>query len=137
MGHKLAITDRIETPIGLENKIIERISIEKRRAIKIKMAFFGSLAIGSAALCVPLAINTAGAFASSGFFQYFSLLFSDSAVIFSSLSDFGSVLLESLPMMEIIAILATASVLLWSAVLTFSNIGTMRDIRRIRTIKAK
>jgi hypothetical protein len=104
----------LEPPEGLYEKILKRIQFESRRLAKIKFVLFGSSAI----------ISLAGVFFSfqyilqemsqSGFYNYLSLVFSDTGVVTTYWKEFSLLLAESAPVMGIIFFLGAVLALLGS-----------------------
>ncbi|TSC78965.1 MAG: hypothetical protein G01um101433_25 [Parcubacteria group bacterium Gr01-1014_33] len=103
-----------EPPAGLFEKIIARIRKEERLLIiKKRILLFSSGVFVSAGACIPALIGFRQEFAESGFFQFLSLMFSDSAAIGAHWQDFLLAILESLPVMSISALLAILLAFLW------------------------
>ena len=92
-----------------ENEIEEiwhTIVIHEKRVARAELAFFSVLGFISFAGLIPvfkiLSIN----FTQSGFFTYFSLLFSDGGLMAAYWKDFAFLLAESFPVMSIVGLLA-------------------------------
>jgi hypothetical protein len=105
----------IPVPSGLEEKILLRIREKERAKIKRGFIFGCAGALLGLASFVPTAVSLSAAAAKSGFFQTFSLLFSDSGTVMKFLSDFIYSLLDSVPFTETLVFLAVVLVLIVSA----------------------
>ncbi|TAN33030.1 hypothetical protein EPN28_03445 [Patescibacteria group bacterium] len=88
----------------------ERVFLALRRKLVI---FFASTLCSAVALVGALRLAGRG-FAESGFFKFFSLLFSDFGSVYAYWQDFAWSLLESLPVMGLIILLAAVLALLIS-----------------------
>ena len=102
-------------PNGLLNKIMARIREEERLlSLKRWLVLFSAAVMISAGAFIP-AINAFRAeFTQSGIGQFLSLIVTDSGVVTTHWQDFGLALLESLPAVSAIALLATMLIFLWS-----------------------
>ena len=116
-----AIND-IEVPEGLESKIVGRIKKEETKLARKRLVFFGLISGTSLILALPTAKMIGESFAYSGFFRYFSLIFSDGGAVFSFISDFGSLLAESFPVLESAIFLSVVFAIFWSLGETIKNI---------------
>lgn len=104
-----------EPPVGLFNKIMARIHEEEQLlSVKRRLILFSTAVIISAGAFIPLINAFQTEFAQSGIYQFLSLIFTDSGSVMAYWQDFGLALLESLPAVSAIALLATALVFLWS-----------------------
>lgn len=114
--------ENIEPPERLYLGILARIEREKRRIARIRLAFFGIVAGASLASIIPSFQYVMREFAQSGFYEYLSLLFSDSGAVLASWREFALSLAESLPITEITIFLVMVFVFLVSAKLAIKNI---------------
>lgn len=114
--------EQIEPSQKLRAGVLARIDFEKRRSARIRLAFFGAVAVTSLVAIIPSFQYVAREFSQSGFYQYLSLLFSDSGFILASWKEFSASLVESLPLFEITIFLATVFTLLFSARSAVKNI---------------
>lgn len=113
-------------PVGLLERIINRIQTERNLlTVKRRLFIFSVGFIGSIAAFVPVFKMVYQGFAESGFMQFLSLLFSDTGVVLSYLGSFLASLLETLPVMGLLAFLAVLLVFLESLKLL------SRDIKSI------
>jgi len=98
-------------PKDLFSKIISNIELSKRKRVLIKrVAVFSVSLLGSLAALVPAVLILRTNFTESGFYQYFSLMFSDFGTIISYWQDYFTSLLESLPVFSLIFLLLS---ILW------------------------
>ena len=118
--------DRQEVPAGLLDRIMLRIGDARRRKIiRTRMFFFGSFSVFSLFAIVPAWGAFQGEMARSGFLQFLSLLFSDSAVALANWREFSFSLLESLPVTGTVMVLASVFALMFFARLLARD---MRDV---------
>lgn len=109
------IGDIPEPPKDLLNRIMNRIHSEQRLdKIKQRIAIFSVGAAASLAAVFPAFQMLKAELAASGFFTFSSLLFSDFAIVSAYWQNFALSLLEALPVMGLIAILAAVLALLGS-----------------------
>ena len=104
----------VEPPRGLAESIVARIMRERRRGAQMRIFFLAASACVSCAVFVPALQEAGREFSQSGFYQYFSLAFSDGSALFASWKEFSLLLAESLPLMGITLVLAALFVLLAS-----------------------
>lgn len=113
----------IEPSRGLEGKILKAIALEKSLAIRKKLLLARSgLVVSFGALAYTLFVF-GKAFLESDFWNLAKLIFSDSGVIVSHISEYSASLLETLPVVEIFAMLVPVFVLtlLFSYYFKFTN----------------
>jgi hypothetical protein len=104
-----------EPPAGLFAKIMARIHEEERLlSMKRRLFLFSTTVLISAGALIPVVNAFQTEFAQSGLFQFLSLLFSDLGSVAANWQDFGLAILESLPAMNMMALLINMFVLLWS-----------------------
>lgn len=104
-----------EPPEGLLEKIMQCIHEETRfLTLRQRYLCFALGLIGSAVAFIPALRMLESSLAQSGFMEFLSLIFSDSGIVLAYWQDFGLLLLESLPVMGIVAVLALALVFLES-----------------------
>jgi len=112
----------IDVPKNLSEKIINRIEFVERRSAKMRLVFFGALAVASVVAFIPALKYLINDLNNSGFYQYLSLVFSDSGIILASWKEFSLSLAESLPIFSTIIFLATIFIFLESIKLSIKNI---------------
>jgi len=114
----------------LFNKIMKRISTEKKLiAIKRRIMIFTVVAVFSIVALIPTLNSLWINLSNSGFVQFFSLLFSDGGMMLSYWQSFSLALLESLPILDVVAILAIILACLISIRFVF------KDIKNINSLK--
>lgn len=122
--------DAIEPPQALLGDIFLRIEKEKKLVIiKRRVSFFAvGLALSIVAL-VPAFKMVWDGISSSGFAQFLSLMFTDSALVMAYWQSFTFTLLESLPIFSIVIFLAITFTLLESARLLSRNIKIIHNLK--------
>ena len=113
----------IEPSQGLEGRILKAVARENSRKISQKRLFArAGLAVSFGALAYTLFVF-GRAFLESDFWNLAKLSFSDSGVVFSHAGDYWISLLETLPVLEIFAMLVPvfAVMLMFSYYFKFSN----------------
>jgi hypothetical protein len=119
----LSSINLIEPPKGLGERIMARINAEQTRLARIRTWVFGSASVASFGLFLWAVIYLVNNVKETGFWQYFSLLFSDGAVLAYS-RELSLSLVESLPIVCLIIFLAAFGFFIWS----FSNV-LRKDVR--------
>ncbi len=114
---------KIEPPIGLFEKIMNRIHKEERLlVIKRRIVIFSIGLVGSLSGFIPAFKMARIGFIESGFFQFSSLIFSDFSIVMAYWQSFAAALLETLPIMSIIVLLGILFVFLESLKYLTKNI---------------
>lgn len=120
------INDLPEPPKELFGRIMSRIRREQKlETVKQRIAIFSIGALASLAAVFPAFQILETELASSGFFSFFSLLFSDFSIVAAYWQNFALSLLETLPIMGLAAVLAASAFFLGSIKLLTKNI---RDV---------
>lgn len=114
----------IDPPEYLLTQIESQITFLKQRAARIRFALFSGTTLVSLITTIVAFRYTWGSFAQSSFSAYASLLSSDSSAILLYWKEFAFSLIESLPIMSIIILLATVFTLLLSLKLTLRYLKT-------------
>ena len=104
----------VEAPAGLCEAIMARIAYAQRRAAQLRTGLFGALALASGVALVPAFQYAAQQFYASGFYDYLSLLSTDSGFILTYWREFGLSLVESLPSLALLLLLPIACALAYS-----------------------
>ena len=110
-----------EIPSDLYEKIVFKIEKASIRKAKISLFYQGLLAVVSFASIFPVFIGVIKGFSQSGFWQYFSLIFTDGGIVLSNWKVFLTSLLESAPFYEMTFFLIIVFVLLESAKFASGN----------------
>ena len=120
----------IEPSRGLEGKILKAISLENSRKVAKKLLYArAGLAVSFGALVYTLFVF-GKAFLQSDFWNLLKLTLSDTGIIAGHFGDFSISLLESLPVVEIFAMLVPVFVimLMLSWYFRFSNNNNFKHI---------
>lgn len=104
--------NELEPSDKLYRNIFAGIEIKRCRIIRIQFAFLGSAIFTSFIALIPAFQYTIQEFYQSGFYQYFSLIFSDGGTLILYWQEFVLSLAESLPLLGITAVLGIIFVLL-------------------------
>ncbi len=118
--------DQFEPSEKLHTHIMTRINLEQKRSARMRLIFLGTMAIASFAAMISSFQYAMREFYQSGFYEYLSLLLSDSGYILASWKEFSISLVESMPLVEITISLATTFAFLVSIKLAIKNIGINR-----------
>jgi uncharacterized membrane protein len=103
-----------EPPAGLTEKILSRISRHERNLLGIKIAVSACVFGVSVGVAVAGYINLVASLSRSGFFQIFSLMFSDFSSMVANFPDFAFSILESFPIFTTALLLAGMMFAVWS-----------------------
>jgi hypothetical protein len=118
-----------EPPDDLFMKIMRRIKEEQQLTkLKQKLAFVSFILIGSAAAFIPVFRMAQTEFSQSGFLQFFSLIFSDFGIVMSQWRSFAFALLESLPVVSLMALLSLIFVFLTSLKILAKDIIPVKNL---------
>jgi hypothetical protein len=118
--------DCLEPPGGLLDKVILRVSLERQpRTTKARIVVFGALSLFSLAAFVPAWSELQSELSQSGFLHFASLLFSDLHAVAVYWREFMFSLLESLPVLGVVAVLGAAFVLISSLKLLIHDVGAV------------
>lgn len=107
----------IDPPQGLLSAIlarIARIARERQRAARIRFAAFGMGLVVSGGMLIPVVSYTLHEFYASGFYEYFSIFFSDSAMAMTYWRELLISMAETLPSLAILFLLGLVAAALWS-----------------------
>jgi len=102
----------IEPPQGLFRAILAHIELARRRAARVRLFAWGSLAFVSALALIPTVQYAASEFYASGFYEYASLFFDSLSrgywkeIVYS--------LTDSLPSFALLLLAVTGIALVWS-----------------------
>lgn len=110
----LGSIDLIEPPRELGARIMARINMEEKRLARIRTWIFGSSTVASFGLSLWAMVYLVDSIKQTGFGQYFSLLFSGDSAVYTYWKELSFSLVESLPIVSIIAFLAAVGFFIWS-----------------------
>ncbi len=105
----------------LYRSILTNIETARIRSARQRLVFFAGVALVSVAGLVSASQYVLQEFYRSGFYDYVSLIFSDSSSLVNSWKEFGLVLAESLPALALATALTMLFVLLGSLRSTVKN----------------
>lgn len=112
--HLHTILAQLKAPESLYEAVRVRITALERRSARVRSALFGALSLVSLAALVPALQYAGQQFYASGFYDYFTLLFSDSSLALAYWRELGLSLLESLPSLALLLLIPIVAMLLWS-----------------------
>lgn len=118
----------LEPPADLFSAVLLRVAYARRRAAFFRLAARGSVIVASAMVAVPVLRYASAEFYASGFFSYLSLVFSDVPAATQYWRELSLSLIESLPSLAILMVIAIGLALFWA----LRRIA--RDAREVRTL---
>ena len=119
----------IEPPIGLFEKIINRIHKEERVLVLRRVVLFSTTLLISLVAFFPAFSMLMADFSHSGFLNFFSLAFSDSSTVMKYWQSFTMTLLEAIPALSLALFLAI--------LLTFlQSIKSLTKYAKLFTVKS-
>ena len=120
----------IEPPIGLFEKIINRIHKEERVLVLRRIIIFSTTLVISLIGFFPALSLLMSGLNQSGFLNFFSLMFSDSSTIMTYWQSFAMVLLQTLPALSLALFLAILLTLLQSikSLTKYAKLFTVKSI---------
>lgn len=104
----------LKAPEALYTVICTRISLLERRTARVRVVLFGVLSVVSLAALIPALQYAGQQFYASGFYDYATLLFSDSSLALTYWREFGLSLTESIPSLALLLLIPIVALLLWS-----------------------
>ncbi len=113
-----------QAPQGLVRAICARIALARQQNARRKTLLLGIASIVFGISLVPAFQYAAGELYASGFYEYMSLIFSDSGLVLSVWRQFAFSLIESIPSLAILVLLALCGALGWSLRRAFINART-------------
>lgn len=117
----------IQPPKGLLGKILKRIHREERLLVLRKVIIFSVMLIGSLVGFVPSLKMLLSDFGSSGFINFFSLIFSDFSAVVTYWQSFTMILLETLPALGLALFLAVLLIILQSIKSLMKNLKIIKS----------
>jgi len=87
---------------NLEESVWRAVIVEESKTARIKLWFFSVLGLVSFAGLLPMLRTLSSGLAQSGFYDYFSLIFSDGRSVITYWKEFAFSLAESLPALDIL-----------------------------------
>jgi len=105
----------IEVTEQVRKRILVWINMAEKRRLRIRLAIFGTSTIVSFSLSYLAIVYLVGKIQESGFWQYLSLFFSGDGVVYTYWKELTYSLIESLPVVGVIASLAAIGLFIWSS----------------------
>jgi len=90
-----------------KKEILCKIQEKERRLYKVKLGFFTLIGLSSIVIFVPVFNLLIKDFASSGIYEYLSVIFSNTGSVLSNSNEYFLVIAESLPIFSITLMLMT------------------------------
>lgn len=106
--------ERATPPLGLSNNIFRRIDEYAQKEDRRDRYFWGTFLALSLVAFIGSGVYAYHAFVASNFGSYLSVIFSDGGAAVSLWKELGLSLVESLPLLSILAILGSVTILLWT-----------------------
>ena len=104
----------VTVPANLLEAILVRIGIARRRTARIRFSLLMFGIISSGIALVPAVTYAVSEFQTSGFYEYLSLLFSDSTIAFAYWREIGYSLVESTPSLAVLLLVFLGASFIWS-----------------------
>jgi hypothetical protein len=120
-GILFSVFNEIDAPGGLYEAVLARITRARQLHARRKTFLLGVISLVCGLTLVPALQYTNQELLASGFYNYMSLAFSDSTLVFSAWRVFAFSLLESLPSIALLLVLASSALLVWSLRRTIIN----------------
>jgi len=118
---RLYSMDKLKPTKELRNNILSGIKQEERRRAKVYLFGYASV-IPFSLVGVVLSIKyVSEGFYQSGFYEYFSLLLLGDSAIYAYWKELSLSLIDTVPIIGIIAFLVALGALVWSGANTFTN----------------
>ena len=105
----------------LRNNILLGIKQEERRRAKVYLFGYASIVLFSLVGVVLSIQYILEGFYQSGFYEYLSLLLSGDSAVYAYWKELSFSLIDSMPIIGIIAFLTAAGALVWSGANAFTN----------------
>jgi len=121
----LSFLTEVDPPEALSLRVLACIQAEKRRLARIRLYLFGTVSTFSFVALFPAFQYTLSEIASSGFYDYASLLISDTSSLLPYWKEFTLSLVETLPVFGIVLSLALIFLMLESLRTAIRNMNVM------------
>jgi len=112
---------RVEPDINLQNKILAIIQLEQKRQVRLKAWGFSAGATTALGTVVASGIYLYKVAIQSGFHEYLSLAFSGDGAVYVYWKELLLSLVESAPLLGIIALLTALTFFIWSGANAITN----------------
>jgi hypothetical protein len=114
-----AHAENIEPPHGLAHAVLVAIALKRERMARRRRAMFGVLSLSSLLGAIPALGLVMSDIASSGMFQYLTLLFSDKTALLQYGKEFAFSLAETIPTASAALFLTLCALFIWSLAQVF------------------
>lgn len=104
----------LKAPQHLLPAIVARIQELRQRRARLYTFMLGLASLLTGAALLPAWNYASQELYTSGFFDYWSLLFSDHSVVLSAWREFALLLIESLPSIAVLLLLGLGALFIWS-----------------------
>ena len=115
------LTDQANSPVGLADLVLARLGQEQKKHARRNLLIFGAVDIFSIAGLVLAGLSLVNLLASSSFYNYLSLLWSDSGTLALYWQELLMSLVESLPFLGLTVFLVVILVTMVSLAKTLTN----------------
>ncbi|HVY72881.1 MAG TPA: hypothetical protein VG984_02440 [Candidatus Paceibacterota bacterium] len=113
--------ETLKAPAHLLPSILARIEELRQRRARLYTFVLGLASLATGAALVPAWNYASQELYTSGFFDYWSLLFSDHSVVLSAWREFALLLIESLPSIALLLLFGLGALFVWSLSRTVFN----------------
>lgn len=110
--------EKVEPPKDLMHKILLRIEVAERRALRQKAIVFGTSSVALFGVVVTLFTYISQMLSEAGFYQYLALAFSDGSAFGMYWKEFTLALLDTVPVVSVILALTSVALFVWSSAQT-------------------
>jgi accessory gene regulator protein AgrB len=127
INHKSTLSP-INPPDDLVAKVISCIHKKSLQKVKVRFGVLVAIAVASLSSCIALSIGLWHSIVQTGFYDYLSLVLSDTSALGSFWKQLLVSLAESLPMLSFASFIAVAGVFVWSGAKVVRNAVTLKAI---------
>jgi hypothetical protein len=120
----------IEPSVGLEKRILRKIALQNRLALRRKLAFIYAGFMASSGAFAWAVFTLGRAVLQSDFWTLAKLIFSDTGLVFQNWVDFIYSLLETLPVLTI-AIILLPIFTLFISINSYLNLNNKNNLKHI------
>ncbi len=106
--------ENTEPPQGLAHAVLIKIALERERVARRRRVMFGALSLSSLIATIPALGLLISDVASSGMFQYLTLLLSDKTALLQYGKEFAFSLAETIPTASAALFLTLCALFIWS-----------------------
>ena len=114
----------ISIPKNLVDNIVLRIEKESHKEAKLRAISLSLVSVTSLLISIPIISSLITSFTQSGFYNYLSIIFSDSDVAITYWKEILMSLAESLPVIGITSLFVVMAIFTWSTIKAASETKT-------------